>query len=250
MSYAAVVAENSQPASQQPRPNPALLNTTPPTHSNVADDTLKVNIVGPDFKEHPRTTTSEAFKIDDYAKDYQVNSPHIRERSKDREESEQVQNVWEVTKYYLFRPGVAGGLIGIVNIGIFASIGRTFYDRPDLRQNAAAISSAVATSVALLSLEGYIAEAYRKTPRGQEEERRARKEGALIYRHLHEQIIRPQVLGGLVGIVNAVILGGVGYFAYANWRKPWDRRVVSAISVGLFTLWGGEGILAEKLVSR
>jgi len=52
----------------------------------------------------------------------------------------------------------------------------------------------------LLSVEGYIAEAYRKTPRGKEHEERARKDGVQIYRHLHEQIMRPQVLGGLVGI--------------------------------------------------
>jgi hypothetical protein len=110
----------------------------------------------------------------------------------------------------------------------------------------------------LFSLEGYIAEAYRKTPQGQEEARRARTEGAQIYRHLHEQIMRPQVLGGLVGmgslshllslewvpnlfLVNTVILGGLGYLAYSNWNKPWDRRVVSGISVGLLTVWGGEG---------
>jgi hypothetical protein len=83
---------------------------------------------------------------------------------------------------------------------VFASIGRTFYTRPDLRQNATAIYSAVGASMALLSVEGYIAEAYGKTSRGKEEEKRARKDGALIYRHLHEQILRPQVLGGLIGI--------------------------------------------------
>jgi hypothetical protein len=148
----------------------------------------------------------------------------------------------------------------LVNIGVFASIGRTFYTRPDLRQNATAISSAVATSIALLSVEGYIAEAYRKTSRGKEEDKRARKEGALIYRHLHEQIMRPQVLGGLVGIgisshlliqesndshffflVNTAMLGTVGYLAYTKWNKPWDRRIVSVVSIGLLTVWGGEG---------
>ena len=42
--------------------------------------------------------------------------------------------------------------------------------------------------------------------------------------------------------VNAGILGTVGYFSYANWDRPtWDRRIVSAVSVGLLTLWTGEG---------
>ena len=42
--------------------------------------------------------------------------------------------------------------------------------------------------------------------------------------------------------VNAGILGTVGYFSYTNWDRPtWDRRIVSAVSVGLLTLWTGEG---------
>jgi hypothetical protein len=111
MSFATVAAENAPPVSQQPRPDPALLNTTSPTHSNIVDDTLKVNVVGPDFKEHPRTTTSEAPKVDDFNEDYQVPaSPNGNRSKKGLEES---RNIWEVTKYYLFRPAVAGGLIGI-----------------------------------------------------------------------------------------------------------------------------------------
>lgn len=42
--------------------------------------------------------------------------------------------------------------------------------------------------------------------------------------------------------VNAGILGTLGYFAYLHWDAPrWDRRTVSAISVGLLALWTGEG---------
>lgn len=43
-------------------------------------------------------------------------------------------------------------------------------------------------------------------------------------------------------LANVGIIGTVGYFAYTNWDRPhWDRRTLSAISVGLLTLWGGEG---------
>ena len=146
----------------------------------------------------------------------------------------------------------------IVNIGVFAAIGRTFYARPELRHNVIATSSAVATSIALLSVEGYIAGSYSKAPRGQEG-KRSREKGALIYRHLSEQIMRPQFLGILVGIsnpscilpvqmytqviplVNLATMGAVGYLATASWKKKWDRRVVSAISIGLLTMAGGEG---------
>lgn len=41
---------------------------------------------------------------------------------------------------------------------------------------------------------------------------------------------------------NLSVIGTVGYFAYMNWDKPkWDRRVVSAAAISIFTLWGGEG---------
>jgi len=88
----------------------------------------------------------------------------------------------------------------LVNIGVFAAIGSTFYNRPYLRRDATAISSAVAASLGLLTLEGYAAEQYRKTPRGQEEERRAKREGAIIFQKVHEHVMRPDVLGGIVGL--------------------------------------------------
>lgn len=75
-----------------------------------------------------------------------------------------------------------------------------FYIRPQLRRDATAISSALAAAFALVSVEGYAAEKYRKTPRGQAEERRAKKEGAIVFRHLRQQILRPGVLGGMVGL--------------------------------------------------
>jgi hypothetical protein len=43
--------------------------------------------------------------------------------------------------------------------------------------------------------------------------------------------------------VNVGILGGVGYLAYDNWNRPWDRRTASAIGVGLMTLIAGEGLV-------
>lgn len=42
-------------------------------------------------------------------------------------------------------------------------------------------------------------------------------------------------------LVNAAVLGVVGYISFQNWHKTWDKRTVSAISLGLLTLWGGEG---------
>ncbi|KDR75448.1 hypothetical protein GALMADRAFT_249508 [Galerina marginata CBS 339.88] len=254
MSYASVAAHNAPPPQEQPHPDPALLNTTPPTHSNIIDDTAKVSVVAPQFKEDPHTYTSEARRtVDDGDSKVMAPPAHPTHGHKAKNGVEAVElegvHLWESAKTYLLRPGVCGGLLGLVNIGLLASVGRTFYLRPHLRRDATALSSTIAVAVALISAEGFAAEKYRQTPRGKEEERRARREGALIFRHLHQQIMRPGILGGLLGLFNAAVLGTLGYFSYINWDRAWDRRNVSAISLGLLTLWSGEGFVVERYLA-
>lgn len=132
--------------------------------------------------------------------------------------------------------------ICIVNVGLIAFAGREFYTKPHLRTDTRALGTVAATAVALFGAEGALAEAYVKTDAGQKEKARAKKEGAILYRQAHELVLRPGVLGGLVGVLNLGILGGVGYAAYLHWDQPrWDRRTVSAVSAGLLTLALGEG---------
>ena len=52
---------------------------------------------------------------------------------------------------------------GIVNVGLLASVGRIFYLHPHLRRDAAAISSALVATIALMSIESFAAEKYRQT---------------------------------------------------------------------------------------
>ena len=48
--------------------------------------------------------------------------------------------------------------------------------------------------------------------------------------------------------MNLGVLGGVGFVAYNNWGAPrWDRRVVSAVAVGLMTLFSGEGSVSSRM---
>ncbi|CAK5281456.1 unnamed protein product [Mycena citricolor] len=224
-SYAAVTAHNAPSIDQQPKPDPALLNTAPPQSSPYIDITKKVNIVPPP-------------------------APAPRRRNRLDETKAESIYLLDSAKHYLLRPGVAGGLIGLVNIGLMAGTARAFYVNPHYRRDTRLIYSTVAAALGLLGLEGFIGEAYRKTPAGQEEERKAKEEGAVIYRHAKEQILRPGVLGGLVGMINLGIIGGISYYSYLNWNKPWDRRVVSALSAGLCALSVGEGFLAEQYRSK
>jgi hypothetical protein len=182
----------------------------------------KLNVVSPNYKSHPATFTSEmntGYVDDDDDNDaFPSGNPNKKKKVNKRLQEAEAEGIylWEATKHYLLRPGVAGGLVGLsrlpshflysiaevvqVNLGLLAGTSRAFYTQPHLRRDRTALSSAVAATIALISVEGYAAEKYRKTPRGQAEEKRARKEGTLIYKHLHEQVLRPGVLGGLVGL--------------------------------------------------
>lgn len=66
--------------------------------------------------------------------------------------------------------------------------------------------STAAAAVTLLSVEGYAAEKYRSTPEGEKEERKAREEGAILYRAAKENILRPGVLGGMLGVCKSMPL--------------------------------------------
>jgi len=262
MSYAAVAAHNAPPAVEQPHADPGLLNVEVPEITRPADDSAKVNVVASDFKQHPTTVTSEAKIVVDHADDedddddFPSSSSGPSKRAVNKKKANKALKeaeaegayIWGAAKQYLFRPGVAGGLIGLVNVGLITAVGRAFYTQPHLRHDTKVISSTVAGALALMTAEGYASEQYRQTPSGQAEERRAREEGSVLYKHLHQQILRPGVAGGLVGLVNTAVLGTVGYFSYLHWDAPrWDRRTVSAVTVGILTLWTGEGFLAERV---
>jgi hypothetical protein len=134
------------------------------------------------------------------------------------------------------------------------------YTQPHLRTDSRVLGGSAAGTLIILGAEGALSEAYRNTAKGREEERRAREEGAALYKHTKEVILRPGVFGGLLGIseqglcfvawiltselVNLGIIGGVAYVAYDNWDRPWDRRTVSAVTVGMLALMVGEGYAA------
>ena len=116
MSYASVTSHNA-PA-DQPLPDPALLNTVQPTASGVADDTAKVGIVSPNFKQNPATTTS-TYKPPRY--DEESDPPPHRPKKDNkakgkklaRDAREEAIHWSAVVKEVLLRPPVAGGLVGI-----------------------------------------------------------------------------------------------------------------------------------------
>jgi hypothetical protein len=86
-----------------------------------------------------------------------------------------------------------------VNIGLFTGAARSLYTQPHLRNDAKVLGSTAIGAIVLLSAEGALANAYAKTEAGRKEASRAKLEGALLYRHAEEIVLRPGVLGGLLG---------------------------------------------------
>lgn len=88
----------------------------------------------------------------------------------------------------------------LVNVGILGFTSYSLYMKPHLRRNTKLLSSAAAAALALLSADDYTAEKYSEAPAGQEEGGRAKKGGAVVYRVVRETLLRPDVLGVLVGL--------------------------------------------------
>ncbi|KAF8322191.1 hypothetical protein DL93DRAFT_2124049 [Clavulina sp. PMI_390] len=260
-SYAAITKENREPLSEQPHPDTALLNTEPPAPGETSlpdGDSSKITVAPAGWKEEPKYVADQIREETERAKaamsDAINNSassgPSKRDKAKataDKAEKEGLE-LWEQAQRVLLQPGVAGGILGLVNVGLIGTISYKLYTEPGLRSDQRFLGTAGASALAIFGAEGWFAEAYRKTEAGQREEAKAREEGAAVYKHAKEVVLRPGVLGGLVGALNVGILGGVGYWSWINWDRPhaWDRRTVSTATVGLLALFAGEGYLGEQ----
>lgn len=99
---------------------------------------------------------------------------------------------------------LAEWMSSLVNVGLLSFASYSLYTRPHLRKDTRLLVSAAAAAFGLLTAEGYAAEKYLQTPAGREEERRARQEGAVLYRVARENILRPGVLGGMLGVCKSL----------------------------------------------
>jgi len=134
MSYAAVVAANAD--DNQPLPDKGLLNTAEPSYDAVADDGSKVNVVAPDFKQHPETVTSQAREAIDEQVEINEKAAVAKDAAHEarvrkapvHDETPESDDYYSIIKKYVARPGVAGGLLGIGEDAFRASVGSPFSD--------------------------------------------------------------------------------------------------------------------------
>ncbi|TFK22602.1 hypothetical protein FA15DRAFT_706253 [Coprinopsis marcescibilis] len=248
MSYASVAAHNAPPQDEWPQPDQALLNTISPTASSIVDDASKINVVSSDFKEHPRSTYEEKIRGQAPLTTGASSEPEEGESKKPRHNhhQERLPAFWQRTTDWILRPGVAGGLLGIVNVGLIAGAGYSFFARPQLRRDPALLGGAAVSAFSIMLAEGYLSKQYVETPEGQRRVRRVKNKGSALARWIDECVHEPTVQHALVATVNAAVAGTVGYLTYRNWDRPWNHRSVSAIVVGVLGLAGLDGYVLEK----
>jgi len=237
MSYASVTSHNA--STDQPLPDPALLNTSKPTASGVADDTVKVGVVSPNFKENPATTTS-INRPPRFEEEESDPSPH-RRTAKNKAKAKKLAHDAEkevvhwsaVAKELVLRPPVAGGLVGVVNLGLIGYTGYKFYSEPHLRRDHRFVTSTVAGAMVLLGLEGYGAQSF--TP--------VREEEDVLIQYVRQN---PKSTRTFFSILNVGIVGATGYLAYSKWDR-WDRRTFATLAAGLASFGLGESYLVSYI---
>jgi len=249
----------------QPKPDQALL-TTERGETGLPDVDKKVTVAPQSLKNNFQTETSvnappmplpqdntkstnsgTADSGTQQRRNEKIDKAKKRFYDTVEDAEEEAPQLWDQAKERILRPGTLGGLVGLVNVGLIGAFGYQLYNKPHLRSDTRALATAGVSALVLLGAEGLVADAYRNTDAGRAEEKKAREEGALWYKKTKDVVLRPGVLGGLVGVVNVGVLGGVGYVSYLHWDKPtWDRRTVSAVTIGLIALFTGEGYLGEQ----
>ncbi|WVQ95632.1 hypothetical protein IAU59_002730 [Kwoniella sp. CBS 9459] len=234
-----------------PEPEPSTSDAAPKPLPTPTKHSVDLPESGAEWEKKAKETEKKAEakakqaekKVESAAKEAEKKGKELSKKAKNElhKAESALGPYWDKTKDVVLRPGTLGGLMGVVNVGILGTLGYFAYTRKDQPWDRRIVGGAVAGTLALFGAEGYVAESYLQTPEGQQEAERAKAEGSKFYLQAKEVILRPQVAGGLAGAVNVAILGALGYFSYKNWNQPWDRRTVSAISVGLLGLSGLEG---------
>ncbi|RXK41781.1 hypothetical protein M231_01016 [Tremella mesenterica] len=230
------------PVSLEPASKPDMPTLNPPQVPEPSTSSVSPEPLQPPPKDQVQTPESGAKWEKDKARAKKSVRDGINKAEKEFDEVEnKLAPYWEKTKDVVLRPGTLGGLMGVVNVGLLGTLGYFAYTRKDQPWDRRIIGGAVAGTLALFGAEGYVAESYLQTAEGRQEAERAKSEGSKFYLQAKEVILRPGVAGGLAGVLNVAIIGTISYFSYKHWNQPWDRRVVSTISVGLLGLSGLEG---------
>ncbi|PWN48249.1 hypothetical protein IE53DRAFT_319775 [Violaceomyces palustris] len=223
MSYASVAAKNAPPESQQPHPDPNLLEGRQP-HDDVNQgapdvNSSKVNVVpaGTDL-EHIKTESAEAYEEAQIKIKQQALAINEEKEKAEKKVKDSIHSAEEK-----FEQGL---------------------DQAEEFAKGASAKLDKATKDGRERLEKGVDELRKK---GKEEGKKIRKAAREAEKNIESYwktfSSDPKYWGPALGAINAALLGGLGLFAYIHKEqvKTWDKRLISAVSVGVLGLLGGQG---------
>jgi hypothetical protein len=279
MSYAAMAAKNAPPEDQLPQPSQDLLDghfAGETEAVRVVDDSEKVAVVTPEWKEHPVTTTSigenasapaatsvehrpapthdephvsEVAPTPTPAQAYQpppgpsAEPPKAKDKERDLPEGSIKVGPDEEQVKRAARKGEAKAKEVEKDVGHKVAQAEEKAEQvgEEVKKEGKRLGKDV-KEYAGKAEEG--AKSLGKKARAEFNE--AETAAARYYAKSKEVLLRPGVLGGLLGVANVGIISALSYAAYQRREFAWDRRIVAASVAGTLALFGAEGVLAER----
>ncbi|GAA5966267.1 hypothetical protein JCM21900_002135 [Sporobolomyces salmonicolor] len=236
MSYASVAAHNAPPEDQQPHPDASLLErANPPAPSGEDYEGDKVHVVDQDEAEKLRHAIAHAEALESHVDDDFARA-RAHQQAREAEERQAQLKARAQAELKETTDEVAAVADGAKATGkqLEREAGKLYAEGKEEAKEKWAEGKQEAKELA-----GKVEhEAKKDAKKLQKKAAEVEKEGRALAKQY------PYAASGLVGVVNLALVAVPAYFAYAHWNEPrWDRRIVSAVGVGLASIFGAESAL-------
>ncbi|KAN0064169.1 hypothetical protein ACQY0O_003336 [Thecaphora frezii] len=244
MSYASVAAHNAPPESEQPKPDPTLLEGQNVDHSDVSThlpdvDSGKVNVIPSDADlEHLKTESQEAYeKAVAEAREARAKAEQEAQAAKDKAARAAEKAEQEASQ-------------------AAEEAGDKAKDLADDAQSYAKDASQRAQKLAGDAKKEFEKDSKELKKKASAEAKKLKKKaneaGDEIESFWNKFSSNPDYWVPALGALNVALLGGVGFYAYTNKEQVQrtDRRLLSAVTVGLLGLLGGQGYWAQETARK
>ncbi|EPQ27612.1 uncharacterized protein PFL1_04750 [Pseudozyma flocculosa PF-1] len=262
MSYASVAAHNAPPESEQPRPDPGLLEGQNVDHSDVNNhlpdvDSGKVNVIPSDADlEHLKTESQEAYeKAVAEAREARAQAERDAKAAKDKAAAtakDAGDKAEKAAKDVGDKAKQLGNEADKAASDASSKAQQYAKDAQNLAKDAGNRASKLAGD-AKKEVEKDTRELRKRAKEeGKKIKKAAGEAGEEIESFWNRFSSDPDMWLPALGALNVALLGGLGFYAYTNKDQVQrtDRRLLSAVTVGILGLVGGQGYWAQETARK
>ncbi|GAA5889195.1 hypothetical protein JCM5296_005831 [Sporobolomyces johnsonii] len=225
MSYASVVAHNAPPEAQQPHPDASLLERAHPPAPSAEDyEGDKVHVVDQDEAEKLRAAMAHADELESHVDDdFARARAHQEAREAEERQAQLKARAQAELRETTDKVDAVTDEAKAKGRELEREAGKLYEEgKEEAKEFAGKVEK----------------EAKKDVKKLQKKASEVEKEGRALAKQY------PYAASGVVGLVNLALIAVPAYFAYAHWHEPrWDRRIVSAVGVGLASIFGAESAL-------